>query len=267
MLTFRPTTAKFGPSPLVSRPEIFAMRRFEGAVYRIEPMTVDDVPEVSRVERRCFTNPWPASAYRRELQVPNQNYYVVLRDIDPSQVRDLSGVAAAEPSNGAAPERSMPRRTLLPLAFGRKLGLAADEPVTPPPILGFAGMWLAFDEAHITTIGIDPDVRGRGLGELLLVALFDEAFRRHTNWLTLEVRVSNTSAQALYQKYGFHEQGRRTRYYSDNNEDALIMWSGSLTDAEYQARIELLRDQLMARLDATPAELGLSAALPSPRQP
>jgi ribosomal-protein-alanine N-acetyltransferase len=230
-------------------------------------MTADDVPEVSRVERRCFTNPWPASAYRRELQIPNQNHYLVLRDLPPSPEQTSSEPTSAKSPNGASPDRSVPRRGLLPLAFGRKLGLASDEPVAPAPILGFAGMWLAFDEAHITTIGVDPDFRGRGLGELLLVALFDEAFRRHANWLTLEVRVSNTAAQALYHKYGFHEQGRRKRYYSDNNEDALIMWSESLADPSYQSTIERLRDRLVARFDATPADLGLSPAISSARQP
>jgi ribosomal-protein-alanine N-acetyltransferase len=230
----------------------------EDTVYRIEPMTAADVPEVGRVERRCFANPWPPSAYRRELQVPEQNYYVVLREADPGTIADARAVATIPSENGAHGERSVPRRTLLPLALGRKLRRGAETPATRSPILGFAGMWLAFDEAHVATIGVDPDFRGRGLGELLLVAMFDEAFRRHTNWLTLEVRVSNTPAQALYQKYGFYEQGRRKRYYSDNNEDALIMWSESLTDPAYQVRIERLRDQLLDRLDAHPADLGLS---------
>lgn len=266
MLTFWPTTAGFGPPSPDSWPVLSSFRRSEDAVYRIEPMTADDVPEVSRVERRCFTNPWPAAAYRRELLVPNQNYYIVLRDLVWDAVNTSPAAGRTKPSNGAVPDRSMPRRTLLPLAFGRKLGLAAEEPVAPAPILGFAGMWIAFDEAHITTIGIDPDARGRGLGELLLVALIDEAFRRHANWLTLEVRVSNTAAQALYQKYGFHEQGRRKRYYSDNNEDALIMWSESLSDPDYQVKIEGLRGQLMTRFDAGPGELGLSRVLPSSRQ-
>lgn len=229
-------------------------------------MTVADVPEVGRVERRCFTNPWPASAYRRELQLPQQNYYVVLRDLPPEAVTLSPPVPDAKPGNGAQPDRSLPRRTLLPIALGRKLGLGAEEAVASAPILGFAGMWLAFDEAHITTIGVDPDYRGRGLGELLLIAMFDEAFGRHTNWLTLEVRVSNESAQALYHKYGFSEQGRRKRYYSDNNEDALIMWSEALSEPDVQARIEGLRDRLLARLDATPAELGLSPALPIGRR-
>ncbi|MDQ3696273.1 MAG: ribosomal protein S18-alanine N-acetyltransferase [Chloroflexota bacterium] len=230
-------------------------------------MTTADVPEVGRIERRCFANPWPASAYRRELQVPAQNHYVVLREIAPPALAEAGAIAAATEENGAHGERSLPRRTLLPLAFGRKLGRPMEESGDGLPILGFAGMWLAFDEAHVTTIGVDPEVRGRGLGELLLVAMFDEAFRRHTNWLTLEVRVSNAPAQMLYQKYGFHEQGRRKRYYSDNNEDALIMWSEPLSDPAFQGQIERLRDQLFVRLEADPADLGLSPALPNGRRP
>ncbi len=236
-------------------------------MYRIEPMTTADVPEVGRIERRCFANPWPASAYRRELQVPAQNYYVVLREIVPHPLAEPAVTSPPTEENGSHSERSLPRRTLLPLALGRKLGRAAEGAVDASPILGFAGMWLAFDEAHLTTIGVDPDHRGRGLGELLLVAMFDEAFRRHTNWLTLEVRVSNGPAQTLYQKYGFHEQGRRKRYYSDNNEDALIMWSEPLSDPAFQGQIERLRDQLCVRLEAHPGELGLSPALPNGRRP
>jgi ribosomal-protein-alanine N-acetyltransferase len=109
-------------------------------------------------------------------------------------------------------------------------------------------MWLAFDEAHITTIGVDPDQRGRGLGELLLLCMFDEAVARGANWLTLEVRVTNAAAQALYRKYGFTAQGTRKRYYSDNNEDALIMWSPALGEAEFRAEVESRRAALERRL-------------------
>jgi ribosomal-protein-alanine N-acetyltransferase len=109
-------------------------------------------------------------------------------------------------------------------------------------------MWLAFDEAHITTIGVDPDQRGRGLGELLLICMFDEAIERGANWLTLEVRVTNAAAQALYRKYGFTTHGTRKRYYSDNNEDALIMWSPALGEPEYRAEVESRRAALGRRL-------------------
>src|SRR5688572_22641389 len=83
-------------------------------VYRLDTMTQDDVPEVSRVERRCFANPWPASAYRRELQNPAQNYYVVLREIfagsQASQGPDSgpSGTNLAE--RQTSPRPSVPRR-------------------------------------------------------------------------------------------------------------------------------------------------------------
>jgi ribosomal-protein-alanine N-acetyltransferase len=66
--------------------------------------------------------------------------------------------------------------------------------------------------------------------------------------LTLEVRVSNDSAQALYRKYGFERQGLRRRYYSDNGEDAYIMWSPNVRDPEYARRFEELRGQLLERL-------------------
>ena len=253
MVRFRATLATNGRPglPLANAPQ-------EETVYRIEPMRLDDVAEVGRVERKCFANPWPASAYRRELQAPQQNYYIVLR------ASATTGDPVSTTPDGTT-GRPLGRRTLLPVALGRKLRLPGEEATASGQIIGFAGMWVSFDEAHITTIGVDPDFRGQGLGELLLVAMFDEAFRRQMNWLTLEVRVSNDSAQSLYRKYGFAEQGRRRRYYSDNNEDALIMWSEALSDTGYQARIESLRDKLLDRLGAAPGALGL--ATPTQSEP
>lgn len=204
--------------------------------FRLEPMRPDDVPEIGQIERRCFTNPWPLSAYRRELQHPEQNHYLVLRAVSPEPP------FLPDPPTG---ERPVPRRGLLPLGLGRR-----SEPAAPrqPPIVGFAGMWQAFDEAHVTTIAVDAPWRGRGLGELLLAALFDEAIRRGANWLTLEVRVSNEPAQALYRKWGFSVQGTRRRYYSDNNEDAHIMWSRALSDPAFRADLQGLKLVLANRL-------------------
>ena len=220
---------------------------------RIDPMTQDDVPEVSRVERRCFTNPWPTSAYRRELRAPEQNAYLVLRDWPDAPVNggtlDANGHHAVA-DRGFGTPRTFSRRPLL--AFARR-----TEPVVAlPPLIGFAGMWIMYDEAHITTIGIDPEYRGRGLGELLLLALFDEAIDRGAAWLTLEVRVSNEPAQNLYRKYGFTIHGTRRRYYSDNGEDAYVMWSRSLRYDAYVKQVGDLRAALMQRLRLHEGERG-----------
>jgi ribosomal-protein-alanine N-acetyltransferase len=218
-------------------------------VYRLDIMTQADVPDVSRVERRCFANPWPASAYRRELQNPAQNYYVVLRELRASSLAgsemDIGPTDADSAEVGVPHGGPIPRRSLLPIGRGRRPEANGREPTS---VIGFAGMWLAFDEAHITTIGVDPVQRGRGLGELLLLCMFDEAVERGANWLTLEVRVTNAAAQALYRKYGFTAHGTRKRYYSDNNEDALIMWSPALGEEEYRAEVESRRAALARRL-------------------
>lgn len=204
-------------------------------------MTQDDVAAVSRVERRCFANPWPASAYRRELRNRAQNHYVVLR-AQPTDTPDENGHVQHQVRGDGA--RGLSRFHLLP--FPRK-----STPPTGPHIAGFAGMWTMFDEAHITTIGVDPIHRGHGFGELLFLALLDEAIRRGATFVTLEVRVSNTIAQDLYRKYGLTVRGRKRGYYSDDGEDAFVMWSRSLRETPYLTQIEELRGQLAARLGPT----------------
>jgi ribosomal-protein-alanine N-acetyltransferase len=92
-------------------------------------------------------------------------------------------------------------------------------------IIGYGGMWTIMDEAHITNIAVREDFRGKGLGERLLRELQRTAAFFGSNSMTLEVRVSNERAQNLYRKLGFKSSGIRPGYYSDNHEDALIMWA------------------------------------------
>jgi ribosomal-protein-alanine N-acetyltransferase len=92
-------------------------------------------------------------------------------------------------------------------------------------VVGYAGMWLIVDEAHITNIAISLPYRGRKWGELLLVELQKTAAFMGAARMTLEVRVSNLIALRLYGKLGFYPVGTRRGYYSDNNEDAIIMWA------------------------------------------
>ncbi|WP_214484450.1 ribosomal protein S18-alanine N-acetyltransferase [Bacillus sp. SM2101] len=91
-------------------------------------------------------------------------------------------------------------------------------------VIGYCGAWLIIDEAHITNVALLPEYRGRKLGEAMLKQLVDFAKALGAKTMTLEVRVSNIIAQSLYRKLGFNDGGIRKNYYTDNQEDALIMW-------------------------------------------
>jgi ribosomal-protein-alanine N-acetyltransferase len=106
-------------------------------------------------------------------------------------------------------------------------------------VLGFAGIWLLADEAHITNIAVREKRRRRGIGERLLIAIIELAIELGAKLITLEVRASNTDAQKLYARYGFVRVGRRRGYYTDNREDAVLM---SIEDAPAaKARLEQLK--------------------------
>lgn len=91
-------------------------------------------------------------------------------------------------------------------------------------VVGYCGVWFVVDEAHITNIAILPEFRGLKLGEGLMRKLMEEAKDRGVKVMTLEVRISNTVAQSLYRKLGFSGGAVRKNYYSDNQEDGLVMW-------------------------------------------
>jgi ribosomal-protein-alanine N-acetyltransferase len=116
-------------------------------------------------------------------------------------------------------------------------------------VVAYGGMWLMVDEAHITTFAVHPAWRRQKIGERLLVAFLDIAMDRGAHEATLEVRLSNLPARKLYEKYGFRPVGLRPRYYSDDNEDALIMTTEPLAEPAMRARLARLR----AALDAAPA--------------
>jgi ribosomal-protein-alanine N-acetyltransferase len=111
-------------------------------------------------------------------------------------------------------------------------------------MVAYGGMWLMVDEAHITTFAVHPAWRRQRIGERLLLAFLDLARDRHAREATLEVRLSNLPARRLYEKYGFRPVGVRPRYYSDNNEDALIMTTDPLGDAAWRERLARLRAEL-----------------------
>lgn len=91
-------------------------------------------------------------------------------------------------------------------------------------IIGFCGSWMVIDEAQITNIAIDPDYRGKGYGQGLFQYVINYAVAHGIRHLSLEVRVSNLTAQRMYKKFGMQPGGIRKNYYSDNQEDALVLW-------------------------------------------
>jgi len=115
-------------------------------------------------------------------------------------------------------------------------------------LVGFGGIWLMVDEAHITTMAVLPENRRSGVATALLLELLQEARRGGARVATLDVRVSNNEAQRLYRAFGFVEVGRRIRYYDDNGEDALVMTTQELESPEQQATEDRLRSQLQERL-------------------
>jgi ribosomal-protein-alanine N-acetyltransferase len=185
--------------------------------YLVEPMALADIDQVMQIEEVEFSAPWSARAYRYEI-VENKNSTMV--------------VVCPSPSPGGAL-----------MQWARRLGLTNRRPV-----LGYAGFWLLVDDAHIATIAVHPEWRGRGLGELLLLSLLERGAELGARRATLEVRISNSTAQSLYRKYAFDIVSRRRRYYADNDEDAYIMATPPFTSDEFQARLHRLRNELYARL-------------------
>jgi ribosomal-protein-alanine N-acetyltransferase len=116
-------------------------------------------------------------------------------------------------------------------------------------VVGYAGLMVFGDEAHVTNIAVDPDVHRRKVASRLLFALITEARRRGATACTLEVRVANHAAQGLYHQFGFAPVGIRKNYYAETGEDALIMWAEGLQTPAYAERLA-----------------GLAARIPEPRE-
>ena len=212
-------------------------------------MRVEHIPAVSAIERLSFPQPWPQNAYRREIQENRMAHYIVVRRLgDQPEVRSE---APQDSSNDL---------------IGRiSRFLKAPEPPRSPEleeelrsIVGYAGIWVMTDEAHVTTIASHPEVRGKGVGELLLLALIHRAIEVGARWMTLEVRASNSVAQNLYRKYTFKEMGVRRRYYSDNGEDALVMWTDALDSDTFQAALERNERKLSEHIGSAEVRLGSS---------
>ena len=196
--------------------------------FRIRPMTLGDIPQVIEVERESFPTTWPQTAYRRELASKYARYIVLIDSSTPLE----------------RPVQAAVRRTFFGV-FRR----SEPPPATSERIVGYVGMWLMVDQAHIVAIAVRERYRRQGLGELLLVQAMQTAIDAGLDSVTLEVRRSNISAQDLYDKYRFLKVAVRARYYSDNHEDAIIMTTPPIQDETYRDHLGRLRDVYRAHWD------------------
>ncbi len=158
--------------------------------------------------------------------------------IRPMTRMDIPSVAALEAD--IYPQPWSPRVFFDELAMDNRRYLVALDDAGM--LLGYCGLLLIEGDAHITTIAVAPRSRGHQLGTRLMLRMVEEAVRVDTKHLTLEVRISNDTAQNLYNRFGFEPVGRRKNYYKD--EDALVMWATDIDTDEYQARVTAIRDSL-----------------------
>ncbi len=105
-------------------------------------------------------------------------------------------------------------------------------------IIGYIGAWIVLDEGHITTLVVCPKYRRNHIADILLYNLIHKLLIQNIKWLTLEVKVSNMAAISLYKKFGFKEIGIRKKYYEDNNEDALILWTENIHEHSFINNME-----------------------------
>ncbi|MFN2465312.1 MAG: ribosomal protein S18-alanine N-acetyltransferase [Candidatus Dormibacteria bacterium] len=160
--------------------------------------------------------------------------------IEPMQLEDIPAVQQIEREIFLTPwPRNAYRREIAQNRMASYMVLRDGE-----ELVGYAGLWKMHNEAHVTTVGVRRRDQGRGFGLALMLALIERAYGLDARWVTLEVRASNYGAMALYEKLGFKVIGRRRGYYTDDGEDAVVMWSDSLMAPAFQRRYETLRDQV-----------------------
>jgi ribosomal-protein-alanine N-acetyltransferase len=173
--------------------------------YRVRKMRWEDVEQVRGIDLTCFPTMMPPTNYKTEFINP-MAHYLVARDDTQLPVEGASGNQSEV-------------------------------------IVGFIGLWYMASEMHIINLAVHPDYRHRGISELLLIHAIELSVELKAIFVTLEVRISNLVAQALYAKYGFTQRGIRQAYYLDNREDAVIMTLDDIASPAYRGVFEGLKQE------------------------
>lgn len=187
-------------------------------------MQLADIRQVAAIDVICFEPPWSYESYTFEINESRVSHMVVLDQQSDEALPVLKG------------------RQSLGSRLRDRLRGNSQASISPGDILGYGGLWKIEGEAHISTIAIHPANRGLGYGEILLAGMFGKALQLKAEFIVLEVRVSNSVAQALYKKYGFNRVARKKNYYRSDNEDA---WDMRVSlDRDTRHRFERLYQKL-----------------------
>jgi [ribosomal protein S18]-alanine N-acetyltransferase len=196
------------------------------------PLIEADITAVLALDQRCLGGLWSRSGYQRELESPYSDLQVIVASDSEATLRQRStigdGLADSEAAQLAAQDATQERHSAIIL-------------------LGIGCLWAILEEAHITTLAIEPAYQGRKLGQLLLTDLLLHGQRRGLTRATLEVRAGNERALNLYRKFSFQEAGQRKRYYSDG-ENARILWRSGLQDPAFVGQIKVQQQVAIAHL-------------------
>ena len=207
--------------------------------YIVRCMQDKDIPQAIEIDREAFPTQWPKpsySSFKQELRNRLACYLVIAKPVDDE-------TATLESSNKGFKYR------LLHL-FDQERFFNGESETTKEFLVGIAGFWVMVDEAHVTTLATRNAYRRQGVGERLLLEIIEMAAKLRADVVTLEARVSNKQAQALYEKYGFQRVGVRRAYYTDNGEDAVIMTTDSLHSNAFQSRLQDLKKAHKQRFGA-----------------
>ena len=239
-------------------------------------MRAEDIPQVIEIEREAFSPGWVGTQFRRELNSRYCRFLVAYftgdapatgdTPVDDAPADDApaddapASEAALPPAGGdvaGAPAEAAPADASMwgRMVRGVKSALGIAGETRPDVLAGYVGIWLQGDQAHITEIAVRDALRGRGIGELLLIGTVRVAFEQGMDEVTLEARVSNFIAQRLYDKYGFNEVGIRKNYYADNREDAVIMTTDPIYAGAYREKFARLQERFLERYGAIRIEL------------
>lgn len=203
--------------------------------YAVQYLHVSDLDAVHEIDLASFPVPWQRDTYINQLRAGHDNRFVAAR----------FALTPASPAFQPSQQRTFRQRLAAQVAA--HTDSMSKSPAAAPLLVGYGGICRQGKTGHIATVAVHPAHRGKGVATLLLLALMEEAYALRVHRVALEARVSNTPALRLYDAFGFTATGIHSGYYSDNNEDAVLMSIEAIGAIAVRERLKRINDALFVR--------------------